>query len=79
MLQIKCKQCGEQYWIKGYSTLSGFDDPGEDVISEREDFSECCEHIQRDGNFEIIDSSPDDVYEDWSLDRFCEDNGDDGC
>lgn len=74
MLQIECHQCKQKFWIKGYSTLSSYDDPGEDVISDREDFGECCTHIQSGGTFDIVDSEQDD-YDDYELDRHCGDDG----
>lgn len=61
-LQIKCTKCNETFWIKGYSIpTNSWDEPGEDVVSEDKDtFDECCEHIQKEDCYEIIDSEDDD-------------------
>lgn len=56
MLLIQCDKCKEKFWIEGYTTPDTFEEPGEVVISDRETFEECCEHIQADTSaFTIID------------------------
>ena len=49
--KIKCKECGATEWFNGSSE--------EDVnfagISDKEDLSECCQHVADEGDYEIVD------------------------
>ena len=67
MLQIECDTCKEKFWVKGYSTFDTFTEPGELVIDDKEDFSECCQHIKDGAAYEVVDSSHDDIYDDYDL------------
>ena len=55
MLQIKCLDCKQEFTVKGRTTHNTWFDSGETIICESETFSECCEHLQAGGEFEVVD------------------------
>ncbi len=54
-LKIKCTKCDREFWIDGYATNDTWEEPGEIIVSDREDFAECCEHVQAEECYEVIE------------------------
>jgi hypothetical protein len=55
MLTIECSTCGRLSTIKGQTTFNSWEEPGEVVVDDREDFSECCVCIKDGGAWSVVD------------------------
>jgi len=55
---IKCDVCGQEFWVRGDS-----EEPNEYHVSEREGFSDTCEHIREGGGdgYALLGCEVDDV------------------
>ncbi len=58
MLLIQCNTCGREATIKGTATPNTYEEPGEIIISDKEDFTGCCCCIQDGGEYTVIAFEP---------------------
>lgn len=66
---IRCVVCRQEFGVRLHVEQQTWTDPGFAEIHDKADLSECCQHIQDGGEYEVVDYDTDDDYYDpheWS-------------